>query len=144
MAVKAYCLKLHGINKKFFLNITEIFIDGPTWVRTRDLPVMSRWLFQLSYRPALKNIFYNYLDCGFAWSLSSKYENGPFLNGNQRPTKNEIWVRRSFQIGNVQFLTSSRKSRSWAEAYDSTSHNQLRRLTTKLRKRTISGWKQGV
>ena len=24
---------------------------GPTWVRTRDLPVMSRWLFQLSYGP---------------------------------------------------------------------------------------------
>ena len=26
---------------------------GPTWVRTRDLPVMSRWLFQLSYGPFL-------------------------------------------------------------------------------------------
>ena len=26
--------------------------DGPTWVRTRDLPVMSRWLFQLSYGPS--------------------------------------------------------------------------------------------
>ena len=26
--------------------------NGPTWVRTRDLPVMSRWLFQLSYGPS--------------------------------------------------------------------------------------------
>jgi hypothetical protein len=24
---------------------------GPTWVRTRDRPVMSRWLYQLSYGP---------------------------------------------------------------------------------------------
>src|SRR5512136_2431095 len=29
------------------------FPGGPTWVRTRDLPVMSRWLFQLSYGPTL-------------------------------------------------------------------------------------------
>jgi hypothetical protein len=29
------------------------FSSGPTWVRTRDLPVMSRWLFQLSYGPIL-------------------------------------------------------------------------------------------
>ena len=27
-------------------------INGPTWDRTRDLPVMSRWLCQLSYGPA--------------------------------------------------------------------------------------------
>jgi hypothetical protein len=26
-------------------------LGGPTWVRTRDQPVMSRWLFQLSYGP---------------------------------------------------------------------------------------------
>ena len=25
--------------------------DGPTWDRTRDRPVMSRWLYQLSYGP---------------------------------------------------------------------------------------------
>ncbi len=30
----------------------SFFCGGPTWVRTRDLPVMSRWLFQLSYGPA--------------------------------------------------------------------------------------------
>jgi hypothetical protein len=28
-----------------------LITGGPTWVRTRDLPVMSRWLFQLSYGP---------------------------------------------------------------------------------------------
>jgi hypothetical protein len=26
-------------------------VSGPTWNRTRDLPVMSRWLCQLSYGP---------------------------------------------------------------------------------------------
>ncbi len=26
---------------------------GPTWARTRDRPVMSRWLYQLSYGPVL-------------------------------------------------------------------------------------------
>ena len=26
-------------------------MGGPTWVRTRDRPVMSRWLYQLSYGP---------------------------------------------------------------------------------------------
>jgi hypothetical protein len=30
-----------------------LFPGGPTWVRTRGLPVMSRWLFQLSYGPIL-------------------------------------------------------------------------------------------
>ncbi len=35
-----------------FLNFAySISNGGPTWVRTRDLPVMSRWLFQLSYGP---------------------------------------------------------------------------------------------
>ncbi len=29
------------------------FLGGPTWPRTRDLPVMSRWLYQLSYGPNL-------------------------------------------------------------------------------------------
>jgi hypothetical protein len=33
------------------LNFPIPFFGGPTWVRTRDLPVMSRWLFQLSYGP---------------------------------------------------------------------------------------------
>ena len=30
---------------------TRILRYGPTWDRTRDLPVMSRWLCQLSYGP---------------------------------------------------------------------------------------------
>ncbi len=31
--------------------ILQVLESGPTWPRTRDLPVMSRWLFQLSYGP---------------------------------------------------------------------------------------------
>ena len=30
-------------------------VIGPTWSRTRGLPVMSRWLNQLSYGPVLEN-----------------------------------------------------------------------------------------
>ena len=30
-------------------------LSGPTWDRTRDLPVMSRWLYQLSYGPIREN-----------------------------------------------------------------------------------------
>jgi hypothetical protein len=30
---------------------------GPTWIRTRDRPVMSRELYQLSYGPAWFSIF---------------------------------------------------------------------------------------
>ena len=30
---------------------------GPTWIRTRDHPVMSRGLCQLSYRPKLQAIW---------------------------------------------------------------------------------------
>ena len=33
------------------MEITLSLSNGPTWVRTRDLPVMSRWLYQLSYGP---------------------------------------------------------------------------------------------
>src|SRR4030043_1637767 len=33
------------------MEITLLLLNGPTWVRTRDLPVMSRWLYQLSYGP---------------------------------------------------------------------------------------------
>jgi hypothetical protein len=33
-----------------------IFSGGPTWDRTRDLPVMSRWLYQLSYGPCQKKL----------------------------------------------------------------------------------------
>ncbi len=29
----------------------RVLKGGPTWPRTRDQPVMSRWLFQLSYGP---------------------------------------------------------------------------------------------
>ena len=35
---------------------TRSFNGGPTWVRTRDRPVMSRWLFQLSYGPSIFSI----------------------------------------------------------------------------------------
>ena len=34
---------------------TRIAKNGPTWIRTRDRPVMSRWLFQLSYGPTESN-----------------------------------------------------------------------------------------
>ena len=34
-----------------------IFIDGPNRIRTCDLPVMSRGLYQLSYRPAAQLAF---------------------------------------------------------------------------------------
>ena len=44
---------------QFHLTLTPCS-GGPTWVRTRDLPVMSRWLFQLSYGP----FFYYILSSG--------------------------------------------------------------------------------
>ena len=43
----------HNCNPFFFAPAK----DGPTWVRTRDLPVMSRWLYQLSYGPYLSYIY---------------------------------------------------------------------------------------
>ena len=47
-------LPLNG-SKKFTLwfdsNLHNAVIGGPTWIRTRDRPVMSRWLCQLSYGP---------------------------------------------------------------------------------------------
>ena len=39
----------------------HVFICGPTWVRTKDLPVMSRWLFQLSYGPDFSNKLNDFL-----------------------------------------------------------------------------------
>jgi hypothetical protein len=36
-----------------------LIAGGPTWVRTRDLPVMSRWLFQLSYGPPQQPLYQN-------------------------------------------------------------------------------------
>jgi hypothetical protein len=39
--------------------------NGPTWDRTRDLPVMSRWLCQLSYGPAW--------NAGFTGSHKNKF-----------------------------------------------------------------------
>jgi hypothetical protein len=47
----------------------------------------------------------------------------------------------SFQIGNEGFCSRPRKSKACAETYWSTSHKQGRRLTQRLGKRTISGWK---
>ena len=35
----------------FDSNLHNAVIGGPTWIRTRDRPVMSRWLCQLSYGP---------------------------------------------------------------------------------------------
>ena len=47
-------LPLNG-SKKFTLwfdsNLHNAVTGGPTWIRTRDRPVMSRWLCQLSYGP---------------------------------------------------------------------------------------------
>ena len=40
-----------------------------------------------------------------------------------------------------QFFARSRKSRDCAEAYRGTSHKRSRRLTPRLRKRAIYGWK---
>ena len=34
-----------------FMSSRTGIMGGPTWVRTRDRPVMSRWLYQLSYGP---------------------------------------------------------------------------------------------
>ncbi len=39
----------------------QIFFGGPTWIRTRDQPVMSRELYQLSYGPLLINRKYTRL-----------------------------------------------------------------------------------
>jgi hypothetical protein len=47
----------------------------------------------------------------------------------------------SFQFRNEQFFARSRKSRDCAEAYRGTSHKRSRRLTPRLRKRAIYGWK---
>ncbi len=49
----------------------------------------------------------------------------------------------SFRFRNEQFFARSRKSRDCAEAYVGTSHKRSRRLTPRLRKRAISGWKLG-
>jgi len=49
-----------------------------------------------------------------------------------------------FQSRNEQFFVRSRKSRDCAEAYFSTSHKQSRRLTQRLRKRAVSGWKLAI
>ena len=52
-AEKPY-LPLNG-SRKFTLwfdsNLHNAVTGGPTWIRTRDRPVMSRWLCQLSYGP---------------------------------------------------------------------------------------------
>jgi hypothetical protein len=47
----------------------------------------------------------------------------------------------SFQFRNEEFFARLRKSRDGAEAYMGTSHKRSRRLTPRLRKRAISGWK---
>ena len=47
----------------------------------------------------------------------------------------------SFQFRNEEFYARSRKSRDCAEACCSTSHKKSRRLTQRLRKKTIYGWK---
>lgn len=36
--------------KNFMIGLADY--GGPTWIRTRDQPVMSRELYQLSYGPA--------------------------------------------------------------------------------------------
>ena len=33
----------------------RFLVGGPTRIRTWDQPVMSRWLYQLSYRPVVAN-----------------------------------------------------------------------------------------
>lgn len=51
---RAYCRALTFLRNTFhFFNhfFSLILFGGPTWNRTRDLPVMSRWLYQLSYGP---------------------------------------------------------------------------------------------
>ena len=55
---------------------------GPTWIRTRDRPVMSRELYQLSYGP-LHRKFSFYINKTVS-STSKKHQNSPvvFLRGN--------------------------------------------------------------
>ena len=54
----ASCLLTKSIHPK---SIECHFSGGPTWPRTRDLPVMSRWLFQLSYGPDHFSYFFKLL-----------------------------------------------------------------------------------
>jgi hypothetical protein len=44
-------------NRLYAIDSIGFFIlrSGPTWPRTRDRPVMSRWLYQLSYGPSKTN-----------------------------------------------------------------------------------------
>ena len=49
------------------------------------------------------------------------------------------WQR--FQFRNDDFCPRSRKSRDCAEAYSGMPHKQSRRLTQRLGKKTIYGWK---
>ena len=42
---------LHGLPYVIDSNLHVTVVGGPTWIRTRDRPVMSRWLCQLSYGP---------------------------------------------------------------------------------------------
>ena len=46
-----------------------------------------------------------------------------------------------FQSGNENFFARSRKTRADAEAYCGTPHKEARRLTQRLRKKAIYGWK---
>ncbi len=52
--VGEFPLQMLPINKKGLRENpqTLVFIGGPRRIRTSDLPVMSRGLYQLSYRPA--------------------------------------------------------------------------------------------
>ena len=55
-AIEPLYLKIYNLTepqKIIYLLPCLLKDDGPTWARTRDLPVMSRWLFQLSYGPEL-------------------------------------------------------------------------------------------
>jgi hypothetical protein len=47
-----------------------------------------------------------------------------------------------FQIRNGNFFRKIKEIKGYAEAYDSTPHKESRRLTPRLRKKAISGWKR--
>jgi len=65
----------------------------------------------------------------------------PIASAHPRTPKEEVDIGVSFQFRNEQFFARSRKSRDCAEAYRGTSHKRSRRLTLRLRKRAIYGWK---
>jgi len=63
------------------------------------------------------------------------------MENKQCPSGNDFAVGLSFQSGNEDFWPISRKSSVYAEATCRSPHKQTCRLTPRLAKKTISGWK---